>query len=37
VTAEVNQILGDVGEFAPVTVEELLHVDPEEGGDIDDE
>lgn len=36
VTAEVNQILGEADDFAIVTMEELLHIDPEGGGDNDD-
>ena len=37
VTAEVNELLGEADDFAPVTMEELLHVDQEGGGDTDDD
>ena len=37
VTAEVNKLLGEADDFAPVTMEELLHVDQEGGGDTDDD
>jgi HKD family nuclease len=37
VMAQVNKLLGEADDFATVTVEELLHVDPEGGGDTDDD
>ena len=37
VTAEVNELLGEADDFATVTMEELLHVDQEGGGDTDDD
>jgi HKD family nuclease len=37
VTSEVNKLLGDPDDFAPVTIEELLHADQGEGGDNDDD
>jgi HKD family nuclease len=37
VTAEVNELLGAADDFATVTMEELLHVDQEGGGDTDDD
>ena len=37
VTAEVNELLGEADDFAIVTMEELLHVDQEGGGDTDDD
>ncbi len=37
VTAQVNGILGEADDFATVTMDELLHVDPEGGGDTDDD
>jgi len=37
VTAQVNELLGEADEFASVTMEELLNVDPEGGGDTDDD
>jgi hypothetical protein len=37
VTSEVKRLLGDPDYFAPVTIEELLHADQEEGGDNDDD
>ena len=37
VTAEVNKLLGEADDFATVTMEELLHVEHEEGGDTDDD
>jgi HKD family nuclease len=33
VTAQVNELLGEADDFPIVTMEELLHVDQEEGGD----
>jgi HKD family nuclease len=35
VTAEVNKLVGEADDFATVTMEELLQVDPEGGGDTD--
>jgi hypothetical protein len=35
VTAEVNELLGEADDFATVTMEELLQVDPDGGGDAD--
>ena len=37
VTAEVNELLGEADDFGTVTMEELLHVGQEGGGDIDDD
>jgi hypothetical protein len=37
VTAEVNELLGESDDFAPVTMEELLRVDHKGGGDTDDD
>ena len=37
VTAEVNKLLGEPDEFAAVTMEELLQIDPEEGGEDHDD
>lgn len=37
VTAEVNKLIGEADDFAPVAMEELLHVDQEGGGNIDDD
>jgi HKD family nuclease len=37
VTTEVNKLLGDPSDFAPVTIDELLHVDQEGVGDTDDD
>ena len=37
VTSEVNKLIGEADDFAPVTMEELLHADQEEGGDNDDD
>ena len=37
VTAEVNKIIGEADDFDTVTIERLLHVDQEEGGDDDDD
>ena len=37
VTAEVNKLIGEADDFDTVTMEELLHVDQEEGGDGDDD
>lgn len=37
VTAEVNELLGEADDFAPVAMEKLLHVDHEGGGDADDD
>lgn len=35
VTAQVNELLGEADDFAIVTMDELLHVDPEGSGDAD--